>query len=220
MKYGNKLVQGFGINDVEYTTNVGPHGGSIKRCPYYARWTAMIGRCFSKPTLERQPTYSDKTICEDWRYFSKFRLWMLDQEWEGLELDKDILLRGNKQYSPETCVFIPHYLNSLLGFKRTACDLYPLGVCYEKRTALMVNERTKPYRAVVNKEGKQKRLGLYIRPIDAHRAWQLAKACEIEKQILRYMLEPFYRQDVANALYLRAESLRNDYESGVETRTL
>ena len=220
MKHGNKLVQGFGINDADYTTSVGKSGGPIKRCPYYARWVSMISRCFSEAIQEKQPTYYDKTICEDWRYFSKFKEWMSIQIWQGLDLDKDILVIGNKEYGPGTCAFVPPYINTLLGFKRTAFETYPLGVCYEKKTKHMVNERTNPYRAVVNKDGKQKKIGLYSTPMEAHRAWQLAKAEEIERQILRYMLEPCYRQDIANALYLRVENLRNDAEDGIETKIL
>jgi hypothetical protein len=46
---------------------------------------------------------------------------------DGYQLDKDILSNGNKHYSPDTCVFIPHDINSLFRETSRKIDL-PRGV--------------------------------------------------------------------------------------------
>lgn len=63
-------------------------------------------------------------------------------------------------------------------------------------------------------------IGRYHTPKEAHQAWQLAKAGILEDSVLKYMLEPCYRQDVANALYMRVEMLRNDADAGRETKVI
>jgi hypothetical protein len=39
---------------------------------------------------------------------------METQDWVGKQIDKDLLLSGNKCYSPDTCVFISPQLNKFL----------------------------------------------------------------------------------------------------------
>ena len=34
-----------------------------------------------------------------------------------MNLDKDILIKGNKIYSPKTCIFVPNDINVLFGEK-------------------------------------------------------------------------------------------------------
>ena len=117
-----KIVLGVGINDAEYkvTYNKCPIeitvSGNKKRehCPYYRKWKAMLSRCYSEKSHNKYPTYKECVVCEDWLLFSNFRKWMITQEWEGLQLDKDLLVFNNKVYSPETCVFIHRKVNNFL----------------------------------------------------------------------------------------------------------
>lgn len=114
-----KPVHGFGINDSDYKTVLSERvDGVLIRvwgCPYYLVWKDMLMRCYSDKYLEKNPSYSGCTVCEDWLYFSKFKLWMEKQDWKEKALDKDIKLRGNKHYSPETCIFVPSELNQLVA---------------------------------------------------------------------------------------------------------
>lgn len=63
-----------------------------------------------------------------------------------MDLDKDIMVKGNKVYSPETCVFVPHTINALLSNCKQKRGKYPVGVSYDKskgkyRAALKVGDR-------------------------------------------------------------------------------
>lgn len=109
MRTNNKLVYGVGVND--YDGPVTENGKNIKS---YATWTNMIARCHSSKSLSRNQTYIRCSVCEEWLLFSNFKKWFDENYVEGFELDKDILVEGNKVYSPEFCRFVPHYLNSLL----------------------------------------------------------------------------------------------------------
>ena len=71
----------------------------------------MIQRCYSNTTKADSPAYTDCSIVEEWKYFKTFRAWMITQDWKGNELDKDLLVKGNKVYGPAFCIFIPQSVN-------------------------------------------------------------------------------------------------------------
>lgn len=85
------------------------------KSPEYLRWTNMIQRCYNKNVHKYKPYYKDKKVCEEWLNFANFRIWYREHIIEGakVDLDKDILCQGNKVYSPETCVFVEHYINTV-----------------------------------------------------------------------------------------------------------
>ena len=124
-------VQGVGVNDAWYRTNRKLDGKSLS-CPYYVRWVGMLTRSYSSKYKEEYPTYKDVTVCEEWRRFSVFKGWMEEQDWQGKALDKDIIKPGNRQYSPETCCFIPASLNSLLTDSAANRGDCPRGVSLNK----------------------------------------------------------------------------------------
>lgn len=103
----------------------------------YLTWKHMLQRCFDEKFKERQPTYKDVTCCANWLYFENFYEWLHSQEnfdkWlngERWAIDKDILVKGNKIYSSETCCLVPPNVNSLfLKGNANRGDL-PIGVCY------------------------------------------------------------------------------------------
>ena len=114
----NKLVAGVGVNDADYpiVRFVETINGKKKRewiCPYYKTWSAMLNRCYRLANDKRYNSYSQTTVCQEWHTFSNFKSWMEKQDWEGKDLDKD-LLTDNNQYSPSNCVFIPSRLNTFL----------------------------------------------------------------------------------------------------------
>ena len=147
-----KLISGHGINDADY--QVQPRiNGKKSMCPYYQKWASMIERCYSDKIKAKYPTYIGATVCKEWLTFSVFKEWMGRQEWEGKELDKDIIKPGNKHYSPYTCCFVPKLLNSLLCDSRAVRGDLPQGVCLDK-------ERGK-YLAQCSYKGKRNALGRY-----------------------------------------------------------
>ena len=110
--YKRSLVHGVGVNDSDYDTRNQKNGWL---CPFYVKWCTMLRRCYSLKWHKQYPTYIGCSVCPEWRYFSKFRLWMSTQNWKGMDLDKDILVKGNQVYSPDTCCFIPAAINSLFA---------------------------------------------------------------------------------------------------------
>lgn len=91
----------------------------------YYKWKNMVQRCYDKKLHKKyKPEYKDKSVCEEWLNYSNFRIWF-DEHYvpcknNQIDLDKDLLVQGNKVYSPETCVFLLHYQNTM--FERSAKD--------------------------------------------------------------------------------------------------
>jgi len=119
-----KLVCGVGFNDSDVVT---------KCDPFYSRWKGMLVRCYSAKYHAKRPTYIGCTVCDEWLTFSNFKSWMEKQDWKGKELDKDILVIGNKLYSPELCVFVTKLTNSFILDRASSRGSYPLGVYFDKK---------------------------------------------------------------------------------------
>ena len=102
----------------------------------YNTWHGMLERCYSINSLKLKPTYEKCEVCKEWLCFQNFAKWYeenyYDIDNEQMCLDKDILVKGNKIYSSETCIFVPQFINKLF----TKCDKsrgkYPIGVSYHK----------------------------------------------------------------------------------------
>lgn len=107
------LIFGVGINDAEYLTSPRINGKRVV-CKYYSTWLNMLERSYSNEYLSRNKTYEDVSVCEEWLTFSNFRKWMETQDYKEKELDKDILIDGNKTYSKDACIFISGHINRLL----------------------------------------------------------------------------------------------------------
>lgn len=165
----NKLrkVFGIGINDADYPTNkYDVLEGKYTRiwiCPFYSRWKEMLRRCYHTKLHEVQPKYGKCSVKEEWWLFSTFKSWMETQDWEGKELDKDLLVRGNTEYGPETCIFVDRKVNNFI-LERVSSDRgLPTGVLREKRDGR--------YRASCKLSGTNIIIGRYNTPEEAHKAW-------------------------------------------------
>lgn len=113
-------VFGMGILGDKY-----PSWNNGKVTREYATWKRILQRCFDDNYQMVQPTYKESTICEEWLLFDNFYEWLHSQlnfdKWlygNRWALDKDILVKGNKVYSPDTCCLVPQSVNSLF----TKCD--------------------------------------------------------------------------------------------------
>ena len=167
-----KLVFGIGINDASYVVQPIISGKKMI-CPYYKRWQAMLRRCYQSKCHEKQPTYIGCTTFTEWLTFSNFKSWMIDQDWEGMQLDKDLLVSGNKMYSPEFCIFIPSSLNKLLIDCAAARGDYPQGVSWHKKNGKFV--------AHCHANGKIKYLGCFSTPEAASTAYKIFKSSHIKE---------------------------------------
>ncbi len=123
-----KLVLGVGVNDSDYP--VSRYEGSKQTwvCPYYSRWSSMLTRCYSNRYVRENPSYEGCYVADEWLTFSVFRKWMLTQDWVEKYLDKDLLFKGNKEYGPNTCVFVTREVNNFIVEKNNG--LLP-GVHYD-----------------------------------------------------------------------------------------
>jgi hypothetical protein len=97
-------------------------------CPgvIYKTWTNMLTRCYSEKIHEFAPTYKNCIVAEEWYRLSNFKAWMEKQKYAGIQLDKDFL-SDSKLYSPETCMFIPGWLNKYFRITEKQQNL-PIGV--------------------------------------------------------------------------------------------
>ena len=162
-------VYGVGINDADYKTRL--YSGAIGKqsvlwtCPFYRKWMGLLERCYSKKLWDKYPTYRDCTISEDWKLFSNFRDWMVGQDWEGMQLDKDILVVGNKHYSPETCVFVTKQVNLFVTDNGKARGDYLIGAYWDTSREKFRSYCNNPFTK------KKEHLGFFDCEVEAHNAW-------------------------------------------------
>lgn len=86
-------------------------GVYTSRSRAYGVWCSMISRCYSSKSLEMHPTYKGCSVAKDWHNFQVFAKWFEDNYVDGYQLDKDLLVVGNKVYSEDTCVFVTPKIN-------------------------------------------------------------------------------------------------------------
>jgi hypothetical protein len=103
-----------------------------KSIPRYKTWQSMLSRCYVNAYQEKHPSYVGCRVDERWYNYQLFSQWYdenyYEVEGENMQLDKDILIKGNKIYSPETCVFVPQTINSLFLKHQSVRGELPIGV--------------------------------------------------------------------------------------------
>lgn len=166
-----------GLEDVDCTTES------------YIKWHDMIHRCYNEKFHKRQPQYKGCTVCVEWLNYSNFKIWYDQHKIPGmtLDLDKDILFKENKIYSPETCCFVSHTINALFLSRKEARGEYPIGVSYEKEK--------KKFRACMAFMGKQIKLGTF----DTAEA-AFARYKEYKEDFIQDMAEQ-YREQIPDKVY-------------------
>lgn len=97
----------------------------------HSHFTGMIERCYDTVAMEKRQTYAECVVREDWHDFQDFAKWCYGQKGfneDRWQLDKDILVKGNKIYAPENCCFVPSDINALFTKRQAERGLYPIGV--------------------------------------------------------------------------------------------
>ena len=160
-----------------------------KRTKCYDVWRRMIERCYSSKYHDREPTYIDCEVHKLWHNFQTFSEWFENNfyqiEGQRMELDKDILCKGNKMYSPDACVFVPQRINSLFIKRDNDRGDYPLGV----------TRINKKYRAYCHIDKKNKYLGTYTTPEQAFQAYK-----NFKEQYIKEIAEE-YKNVIPQKLY-------------------
>lgn len=126
----------------------------------YSHWYRMTRRVNGKD----YETYNDISMCDEWLCFANFEKWFdenyYELENEQMELDKDILIKRNKIYSPNTCIFVPHRINSLFIKSNKLRGNLPIGVELDKECP------NRPYKSVF-RAYKNPLLGYFSTPEEA-----------------------------------------------------
>lgn len=122
----------------------------------FAKWRSMLRRCYCDKYQDKQPTYAGCSSVPEWHNLQGFSEWIVSQPgWGelGWELDKDLLVLGNKIYGPEACVLLPKRINVMICSPRDRGGI-PAGVFFDDRNG--------KYLAYCNDEdGKRKSLGYF-----------------------------------------------------------
>lgn len=153
---------------------------SKKATVAYEHWRSMIIRCYSGDLQAVNPTYKGCSVCEEWYNFQNFAEWFYSQDFNdcGYQLDKDILVEGNKLYSPNTCRLVPKTINCLLHSNVNSRGNYPQGVSPYNNTGM--------FRAIL-KEGEVTRaLGVYDTQEEAYNSYRVAKEARVKSVALMW----------------------------------
>lgn len=169
-----KSILGVGINDATYITDTKIEGVRVT-CKAYKSWMHMLTRVYSKKYLIKQPSYTGVTVCDEWLIFSNFRKWWLDNYIDNYQLDKDILSMDSKVYSPDTCIYIPRWLNCFITNNLRGRGSSKIGTSWV--------EDSNKFKAQCNnpKTTTTEYLGLFDTEEEAHQVWKDKK--------LKYALE-------------------------------
>ena len=191
-------VFGHGYLGIDKNGNV-PKAREFKDGKYVITWEAnkwggMLERCFDSKYKEKYPTYKGVTCCERWLCFANFLedLEVLKNEYnwsedEKLNLDKDILHKGNKIYSLDNCVLVPDWINKLFIKRDAKRGDYPIGVTY--------NKGAKKYQARCRINGKLTGLGCYNTIEQAFNAYKIVKEQEIKRIANECILKGYIAKD-------------------------
>ena len=206
------ILGGKALSDADYPTTIYKYNeNGVKylfwTCHYYTLWLGMVSRCYGKKNLVKSPSYKGTIVCDDWLLFSNFKLWMEQQDYEGMHLDKDLLQIGveNKVYSPTTCLFIEDSVNSF--FTRYGNKSFITGANWDKAY--------KKYKAKGYYKGKHFNLGRYRTQEEAHYHWQ-----EWKIGILKEIIGGQSRPDTVSALNRALNKLTYEHENKIITTWL
>ena len=171
-------VCGVGITGTKYPVSEGD-----VTTKEYDLWKSMLQRCYSDTNVcdtskKKYPTYEGCEVSDKFKSYEYFYEWCHKQIGFGVEdwqLDKDLLVKGNKVYSEDTCVFIPSEINSLLIKREALRGEYLIGVSWHKTKKAFV--------ARVNKnKGKSEHLGYFKTEVEAFNAYKQAKESFVKEQ--------------------------------------
>lgn len=183
------LVYGIGINDADCIVN-----DMGKQLTSYHVWADILYRCHTTKGRINCPAYTDCYICEEWKRYSNFKRWFDNNYIEGYQLDKDILVKGNRVYSPDTCCFVPNDINMLFAKSKRKRG-YPTGV--------HKHSQCNRYAAQMSVGNQNQYLGLYKTIEEAFAAYKEAKESYIHALASKHYAQGHLAYNVYEALMNR-----------------
>ena len=154
----------------------------------YKTWVSILERCYSEKWHIKNPTYKTCTIIEQWKCFQIFAEWMENnynpENMQGWHLDKDILVKGNKVYSPETCRFVPLEINSVFVVKPNS-----------KYHGVYKRKNKNRYIANIEINKINKYLGSFLTYEEAFEVYKIAK-----ESYIKYLAK-LYKNKISDDIY-------------------
>ena len=166
-------VYNIGVLGTKYASTI--NGVHTKE---YKLWTSMLERCYSSNSKNKYPTYEGCEVSDNFKSYEYFYEWCNKQigfDNEGWHLDKDLLIKGNKVYSENTCVFIPKEINLLLVRHTPSRGKHPIGVYWRNTKKAFVAR-------VCKNKGVSEWLGCFTTELEAYNAYKTAKESFIKEQ--------------------------------------
>lgn len=169
----------------------------------YTSWLNMLKRCYDDFCLKKHPTYKKAEVCDEWKCFANFEKWFNENYYEiegqRMNLDKDILKKGNKIYSPDTCVYTPQKINTLFVKSDALRGKLPIGVTKNGKNGYSatccthsgINDK------IESKVGEY--LGTFRTPEEAFYAYKTFKETYIKQIAEEY--KPYIPQKLYEAMY-------------------
>ena len=166
-------VFGVGILGTKYLPSI--NGVNTKE---YKLWCHMLERCYNDTYQKKRPTYEGCEVGDNFKYYEYFYEWCHKQigfNSKGWQMDKDLLIKGNKVYSEDSCIFLPREINQLLVKRTASRGEHLIGVCWSKTN--------NAFKAQVGKnKGKQEHLGYFKTEVEAFNAYKQAKESFVKEQ--------------------------------------
>lgn len=133
----------------------------------YLVWHGMLTRCYNDVNIITRPNYLGCTVDERWHNFQVFAEWYQNNYNDGWALDKDILIKNNKIYGPDTCCFVPQEINNIFTKSNNKRGKYPIGVT--------LNKQSNKYAATITKYNIQYGLGNFKTIEEAFNQYKIEK---------------------------------------------
>lgn len=181
-KRESKLIYGVAINDAP---DCDPKCKEV--------WMGMLHRCYYDKELERHPTYRGCSVCDEWLRLSGFVPFWETNYKPKYELEKDILVKGNKVYGPDTACFVPRRINILLTRRQRFRGALPIGVG--------LSDSGNRYSASYDRDGKSTLVGYYDSSEKAFYAYKSAKESYIKEVAQDYFDRGLITERVKDALF-------------------
>ena len=166
-------VFGVGVVGTKYPITI-----SGRNTKEYDLWKSMVRRCYSDKYQKKYPTYEGCKVSDNFKSYEYFYEWCNKQIGfgnKGFDLDKDLLVKGNKVYSEYSCIFLPNEINLLLTKRTASRGNHLIGVYYHKRGKVFMAQVSK-------NKGKQEWLGAFNTEIEAFKAYKIAKESFVKEQ--------------------------------------
>ena len=155
----------------------------------YELWQSMLKRCYSDTSKNKHPTYEGCEVSDKFKSYEYFYEWChkqigfgVDGNGNPFQLDKDLLVKGNKVYSEDSCVFLPQEINLLLTKRDNNRGKHLIGVSWSNTSKSFIAR-------VAKNKGKREHLGIFNTEVEAFNAYKTAKEAFIKEQANQWKSE-------------------------------